>query len=71
MRIIVASDSHGHSEILDKIHASHPEAKLFLHCGDLCDEPLYYPDWIIVQGNNDYWRDLPPRRILRVGSIAY
>ncbi len=68
MRIIVASDSHGHSEILDKIHEAHPEAKLFLHCGDLCDEPMYYPDWIIVQGNNDYWRDLPPRRILRVGS---
>lgn len=68
MRIIVASDSHGHSEILDQIHNHHPEAKLFLHCGDICDEPLYYSDWIIVQGNNDYWRELPERRILNVGN---
>lgn len=68
MRIIVASDSHGNNEILDLIRSHHPEADLFLHCGDICDDPLYYPDWVIVQGNNDYWRDLPERRIFKVGE---
>lgn len=68
MRIVVASDSHANNEILDLIQHHHPEADLFLHCGDLCEDPEYYPDWIVVQGNNDYWLDLPTRRILRVGD---
>lgn len=68
MRIIVASDSHGNSGILDDLEKKHPDVDLFLHCGDICDEPLYFPKWIIVQGNNDLWRDLPERRIIPVGK---
>ena len=34
MRIVVASDSHANNEILDLIQHHHPEADLFLHCGD-------------------------------------
>ena len=44
MRIIVASDSHGSNEILDTIYDQHPEASLFLHCGDLCEDPRNYPN---------------------------
>lgn len=68
MRIIVASDSHGHNEILDTIYDQHPEASLFLHCGDLCDDPRNYPNWLFVLGNNDFWGEFPNRRILSVGT---
>lgn len=68
MRIIVASDSHGYNDILNIVHDKHPEASLFLHCGDLCEDPKHFPDWTFVQGNNDFWGEFVPRRIIKVGS---
>ena len=67
MKIVVASDSHGRPDILENIEKWEPDADLYLHCGDLCDEPFYYPNWLFVRGNNDYYADkrvMPNERVL-------
>lgn len=53
MKIIVVSDSHGYNQILHEIVSAHPDASFFLHCGDLEDDPLKYPQYRIVKGNMD------------------
>lgn len=68
MKIIVASDSHGSNEILNVVHDQHPDADMFLHCGDLCEDPGYFPDWTFVEGNNDFWGAFAPKRIIPVGK---
>lgn len=42
MEIVVVSDSHGRNDILKTIQEKHPNAKLFIHCGDLEDDPMNY-----------------------------
>lgn len=68
MKIIVASDSHYQNDILDKLIEHYPDAALYLHCGDLEDDPAYFPKWIFVRGNNDYYGDFKDERIIRVGQ---
>lgn len=64
MKIIVASDSHYRNDILDELVEKHKDADLFIHCGDLEDDPLYYPRWIFVRGNNDYFTGFDSERII-------
>lgn len=65
MKIIVASDSHGIcNEYLREIQRWHPDAALYLFCGDLEGDPLDYPGWIMVRGNNDYFGDFVNERII-------
>ena len=40
MKIVVVSDSHGRNDILNAIREKHPDAGLFIHCGDLEDDPM-------------------------------
>lgn len=71
MKIVLASDSHGRPGILEQIQSWEPDADVFLHCGDLCDEPEYYPEWLFVRGNNDYYaspRRMPDFRVLNLGG---
>ena len=53
MKIVVVSDSHGRNDILNVIREKHPDAGLFIHCGDLESDPMFYPGYIFVRGNND------------------
>ena len=55
MKIVVVSDSHGRNDILNAIREKHPDAGLFIHCGDLEADPMFYPGYIVVRGNNDYY----------------
>ncbi len=64
MKIVVVSDSHGRNDILKTIQEKHPNAKLFIHCGDLEDDPMNYPGYIIVRGNNDYFGRFENERII-------
>ena len=57
MKIVAASDSHGR-DILDDIVRWEPDADLYLHCGDLEDDPRRYPQWLFVKGNNDWMYDM-------------
>lgn len=68
MKIIVASDSHYRNEILDEIVEKHKDADLFIHCGDLEDDPIYFPKWIFVRGNNDYFHGFVDQRVITAGS---
>ncbi len=65
MRIVVASDSHGNNQVLDQLY-KHYDADLYLHCGDLEDDPIHYPNWIFVQGNNDWWGTFAKQRSIPV-----
>lgn len=59
MRIIVASDTHGRCNILDLIPYYYEDVELFLHCGDVGQDPEYFEVWKFVSGNNDFFYDLP------------
>ena len=48
MKIVVVSDSHGRNDILKTIQEKHPNAKLFIHCGDLEDDPMNFPGYMII-----------------------
>ena len=64
--LIVASDSHGRGDLLKKLELAYPRADLFLHCGDLEEDPNMYPRWIFVRGNNDWVFDVPEIRVLQI-----
>lgn len=69
MKVVLASDSHGRTDILEKIQAWEPDADVYLHCGDLCEEPEFFPEWLFVRGNNDYFsspRLMPEFRVLNL-----
>lgn len=66
--IIIASDSHGRSDLLQKLEEAYPHADLFLHCGDLEDNPGQFHNWVFVRGNNDWTGEMPDSRRLTVGG---
>ncbi len=66
MKIIVVSDSHGKPDVLEEIVKCHPDADMFLHCGDIEAESFVYPEYQVVAGNNDVFYDYPNRRIVDV-----
>ena len=54
MKIVVISDNHGRLDPIHRILDAHPEADLFIHCGD-SELPRYMLDgYICVRGNNDF-----------------
>lgn len=69
MQIIVTSDSHGRGELLHEIENWYPHAELYINCGDLEENPLNYPHWLFVRGNNDFVFGsdvMPEERIINV-----
>ncbi|MCF0106085.1 MAG: metallophosphoesterase [Holdemanella sp.] len=68
MKIIVVSDTHSNNEILTRIEKKHSDAALFIHCGDLEDDPIEYPNWYFVRGNNDYFGGFLKERIMLAGD---
>lgn len=65
MRIVVISDSHKRSHIIDKILLAQPEAKHVFFLGDVLEDiedyPLLYPQktFHTVSGNCDYFSNVP------------
>lgn len=73
MIIIIASDSHGRKNILNKISSFHSDASYYLHCGDLgFDDIDEYKEWIFVKGNvdknNNDFLSIPRNRIIDLGN---
>lgn len=68
MKIVLVSDTHGYNDILYSLQERYSDSSLFIHCGDLEEDPLNYPGWLIVRGNNDYWGDFKDHLILRAGG---
>lgn len=67
--IIVASDTHGQNYLLDELSKAYPHADLFLHCGDLEEDVVNYPNWLFVRGNNDWDSNMPEGRIVTIANI--
>lgn len=68
LKIVVASDTHGRNDILNILERKYRDAQLFVHCGDLEDDPRRYPAWIVVKGNNDYWGQFRDDVCISAGS---
>lgn len=74
IELIVASDSHGRSDLLTKLEQAYPKADAYIHCGDLEDNAGAFPRWIFVRGNNDWMADsqeMPDSRILSIGRHRF
>lgn len=65
MKIVILSDSHGKTERLYELKEAYPDAKYFLHCGDIEDN-IDDERCIIVRGNNDYFYHYPEESIIEV-----
>ena len=68
MKVVVVSDSHGRDDLLYDLQEQYPNADAFLHCGDVEAPQENFPGYLIVQGNNDYYYDLPAHRVLPLGG---
>lgn len=74
MRIVVISDSHKRSDIVEKILYAQPDAKavFFLgdNAGDIEDMQYIFPDkrFYILSGNCDYFSTYPSSDIATVGG---
>jgi len=68
MKIVVVSDSHRKIEVLKQIVNANPDADIFLHCGDIELPPDYFPQFVVVGGNNDYFGEYPDEKVITVGK---
>ncbi len=65
MKIIVISDTHGHTSALERVMELHRDADAVVHCGDsrgeMGDVKIKYPDkqYYEVRGNCDFGSLLP------------
>lgn len=64
MQIIIVSDSHTHDDRLKTILTLYPHADLYLHCGDAESNAL--PQFITIQGNNDWTYDFDEEKVITV-----
>lgn len=70
MKILIASDTHGKNDRLEKLERAWPDALLYLHAGDWGEDPSKYDHWITVSGNNDlrYASKLESNRVVLAGN---
>lgn len=71
-QIVIASDTHGYGQFLPLLEKAYPHADVYLHCGDLEEDPHSYPHWIFVAGNNDFYGDdrvMPGARVVTINGI--
>lgn len=72
MKILIASDNHGHLMTLKKAIEMEEPIDLFIHCGDLgvelskIDELIDCPKHMVA-GNNDFFSMLPREDVFSIG----
>ena len=69
MRFIICGDNHGKIEPLVKLKENYPEAKAFLHCGDICLRPEEVEGFTVVNGNSDIYDDFPENLVITIGDF--
>ncbi len=67
MKVVVVSDNHG-KMCLDSILLQHPDAELFVHCGDSEFPPSHLEGYAAVCGNNDYFDMFPSQLVVNIGN---
>lgn len=74
MRILIASDSHNKNENLIEVLTNEKNIDLFIHCGDIENNEMEIKNachcpMIAVQGNNDFFTDLPKEIEMKIGKF--
>lgn len=71
IRILVISDSHGDSSILNLLYLTYQNFDYYLDLGDSCLPHYMIEPFTSVKGNNDYGLEYPPSRIIhtKYGNI--
>lgn len=64
MKILIVSDSHGQTHLVDQAYKRFPNCDLYLHAGDLEDSPFAIFPFEVVRGNCDYDPNLNNERFL-------
>lgn len=64
IKILVTSDIHGDSSIVNLLYLSHQDYDYFLDCGDSQLPDYMIRPFISVKGNCDYGNDYPPTRYI-------
>ena len=65
MRVLIASDSHGNIDILEKIYKKHQDVDIYLHAGDSeAVSPMQLEPYRAVRGNCDFLADFPEHLII-------
>lgn len=67
IKIVVASDSHGRTEILEEI-VRREKADYYLHCGDSQDDELSISPFVSVKGNCDFYNK-ERERVFKIGNF--
>jgi putative phosphoesterase len=65
MKILILSDTHGDTSVLQEIKHKHSDANIVIHCGDSELPPFLTEDMVIVKGNCDYF-DYSLRRDINI-----
>lgn len=71
MKIVVVSDTHGNNAAILDIMSREPDAKMLLHCGDICADDREISSKIscpmhIVSGNMDFGSYYPNEEVIEV-----
>lgn len=69
MRFIVCGDNHGQSDAMEKLKKNYPEAKAFVHTGDIGFGPEEAKGFTVIRGNNDFSNDYPERLVVTIGDL--
>ncbi len=76
-RVLIISDTHGYSNDVEKLLRKVKPIDLLIHCGDVsgdedyiraCAAEIAECPCVIVQGNNDFWGDLPREEVIMVAG---
>jgi len=70
-KVVVMSDNHGQSVMIEKVKVWEKDADQFVHCGDSEAKSEALQGWNAVKGNNDWMSTLPEEEIFEVGSFRF
>lgn len=73
MKVLIVSDTHGRNSGYLDLLENHEKMDMVIHCGDVEGSAYLISEsagckTVIVQGNNDYFSDLPGEMIVKLGK---
>ena len=73
MKVLIVSDTHGRNNGYLDILEQHEKMDMVIHCGDVEGSEYLISSsagckTVIVQGNNDYFSDLPKEAVVMLGK---
>ncbi len=73
MKILIVSDTHGRNEGYLELLEKSEKMDMVIHCGDVEGSEYLISQAagckaVIVQGNNDFFSDLPKEAVVRIGK---